>query len=331
MAPTSDVGSSPPWERTVRVGASRPMADLEQGRTGDPLWDAAQRGLLRHGVMHNNVRMTWGKATVRWLDPPEMAMEQTLAMNDRYALDGRDASSIAGVQWCFGLFDRPFEPFDPRVGHVRRRPTEDHAAHRSRPIPHGRKHRRSKPVRRELRPWLNSRGHRSPVVVGPRPRSDRSRRRLGLRWGSLRSSSHNRDEDPIGRCGGTWPIHLGAGRSTAGGPDGMVGGCHGRSLSRSGGDASFGRHLTSMSWAMHWMRAHAGSRSYTCHHGRFGHARTRANEPPCVQVMVPPSIITDDAHPARDGIASRRDPATIRGFGPSPSTPRSGPCTALVS
>lgn len=115
------------WERTVRVGASRPVADLERGRTGDPLWDAAQRGLLRHGVMHNNVRMTWGKATVRWLDPPEVAMEQTLAMNDRYALDGRDASSIAGVQWCFGLFDRPFEPFDPRVGHVRRRPTEDHA------------------------------------------------------------------------------------------------------------------------------------------------------------------------------------------------------------
>ena len=57
------------WERTVRVGASRPMADLERGRTGDPLWDAAQRGLLRHGVMHNNVRMTWGKATVRWLVP----------------------------------------------------------------------------------------------------------------------------------------------------------------------------------------------------------------------------------------------------------------------
>ena len=43
--------------------------------------------------------------------------------------------------------------------------------------------------------------------------------------------------------------------------------------------------------------------------GGSGHARTRANEPPCVQVMVPPSIITDDAHPARDGIASRRDPA----------------------
>jgi deoxyribodipyrimidine photolyase len=34
---------------------------LARGQTGDLLWDAAQRSLLRQGELHNNVRMTWGK------------------------------------------------------------------------------------------------------------------------------------------------------------------------------------------------------------------------------------------------------------------------------
>ena len=38
---------------------------LARSRTGDPLWDAAQRSLLIHGELHNNVRMTWGKALCR--------------------------------------------------------------------------------------------------------------------------------------------------------------------------------------------------------------------------------------------------------------------------
>ncbi len=39
---------------------------LARGRSGDPLWDAAQRSLLIHGELHNNVRMTWGKAILNW-------------------------------------------------------------------------------------------------------------------------------------------------------------------------------------------------------------------------------------------------------------------------
>ncbi|MEM7193286.1 MAG: deoxyribodipyrimidine photo-lyase, partial [Pseudomonadota bacterium] len=35
---------------------------LARGRTGEPLWDAAQASLRIHGELHNNVRMTWGKA-----------------------------------------------------------------------------------------------------------------------------------------------------------------------------------------------------------------------------------------------------------------------------
>ena len=90
--------------------------DLERGNTDDPLWNAAQTGIVRHGVMHNNVRMTWGKGTVRWVDDPEEAMSFTQELNDRYALDGRNPNSIAGVMWCYGLFDRPFDPQESEWG-----------------------------------------------------------------------------------------------------------------------------------------------------------------------------------------------------------------------
>ena len=100
--------------------------ELERGKSGDRLWDSAQTGLLRHGTMHNNVRMTWGKAFAGWREDAEEAMHLALEMNDRFALDGRDPSSIAGVQWCFGLFDRAFGPVDPIMGKVRKRPTHVH-------------------------------------------------------------------------------------------------------------------------------------------------------------------------------------------------------------
>lgn len=100
--------------------------ELERGRSGDRLWDSAQTGLVRHGTMHNNVRMTWGKAFAGWREDAEEAMHLALEMNDRFALDGRDPSSIAGVQWCFGLFDRAFGPVDPIMGKIRKRPTSVH-------------------------------------------------------------------------------------------------------------------------------------------------------------------------------------------------------------
>jgi deoxyribodipyrimidine photolyase len=45
-----------------RRGALLSWEVLARGRTQDLLWDAAQRCLLIHGELHNNVRMTWGKA-----------------------------------------------------------------------------------------------------------------------------------------------------------------------------------------------------------------------------------------------------------------------------
>ena len=112
-------------DRSPEVSELTPI-ELERGRSGDRLWDSAQTGLVRQGTMHNNVRMTWGKAFAGWRRDAEEAMHLALEVNDRFALDGRDPSSIAGVQWCFGLFDRAFGPFDPVMGKVRKRPTHVH-------------------------------------------------------------------------------------------------------------------------------------------------------------------------------------------------------------
>ena len=95
--------------------------------TGDPLWELAQRSLLRHGELHNNVRMTWGKKLLEWTRSPEEGLALAEELNHRYALDGRDPSSYGGILWCFGQFDRPFPPERPIYGLVRSRPTEEHA------------------------------------------------------------------------------------------------------------------------------------------------------------------------------------------------------------
>ncbi|MEO0478801.1 MAG: FAD-dependent oxidoreductase [Planctomycetota bacterium] len=98
----------------------------ERGRSGDELWDLCQTSLLRHGELHNNLRMTWGKALVEWSPRPEDAVRRLVDLNHRFALDGRDPSSYGGLYWCVGLFDRPFEPEHPVLGSIRARPTDEH-------------------------------------------------------------------------------------------------------------------------------------------------------------------------------------------------------------
>ena len=103
-----------------------PLRQLERGDVHDPLWAACQRSLLRQGELHNNVRMTWGKALPFWTVDHEHSMAWGQALNDKYALDGRDPSSVVGVQWCHGLFDRPFHPPTPILGLVRQRDPRTH-------------------------------------------------------------------------------------------------------------------------------------------------------------------------------------------------------------
>ena len=70
--------------------------------------------------------MTWGKALTLWTEDVEQSLAYGQALNDMYALDGRDPSSVVGVQWCHGLFDRPFHPPTPILGLVRQRDPRTH-------------------------------------------------------------------------------------------------------------------------------------------------------------------------------------------------------------
>ena len=100
--------------------------ELEFGHTPNHLWNLCQTSLYRHGELHNNLRMTWGKATPHWTPTVEDSVKIGQHLNDKFALDGRDPSSIAGIHWCHGLFDRAFLPPLPVMGVVRKRDLETH-------------------------------------------------------------------------------------------------------------------------------------------------------------------------------------------------------------
>lgn len=99
---------------------------FEIGNSPNDLWNLCQTSLYRHGELHNNLRMTWGKATPHWTSSVEDSLRMGQHLNDKFALDGRDPSSIAGIHWCHGLFDRAFLPPLPVMGVVRKRDLETH-------------------------------------------------------------------------------------------------------------------------------------------------------------------------------------------------------------
>jgi photolyase PhrII len=123
----------PAWARETLAAHATDARELKswetmsRGRTGDSIWDSAQRSLLIHGELHNNVRMTWGKSILNWTPDAKQALLRLIDLNHRYALDGRDPSSYGGILWCLGQFDRPFLPPQPVFGTVRTRSTEQHA------------------------------------------------------------------------------------------------------------------------------------------------------------------------------------------------------------
>ncbi|NSW75177.1 MAG: deoxyribodipyrimidine photo-lyase [Candidatus Atribacteria bacterium] len=84
------------------------LEDFENARTHDVLWNAAQKELVKTGKIHGYVRMYWGKKVLEWSNDPEEAFHTLLYLNNKYALDGRDPNSFAGIAWCFGKHDRAF-------------------------------------------------------------------------------------------------------------------------------------------------------------------------------------------------------------------------------
>jgi deoxyribodipyrimidine photo-lyase len=121
-----ELESLPDWalkELLVHGRDARPytysLEELESAKTHDHLWNAAQRQLLREGVIHNYLRMLWGKKILEWSPSPREALGIMMELNDKYALDGRDPNSTSGIFWVLGRYDRPFGPARPVFGTIR--------------------------------------------------------------------------------------------------------------------------------------------------------------------------------------------------------------------
>jgi len=82
---------------------------LEEARTHDPLWNAAQLQMVKTGFMHNYMRMYWAKKILEWSKTPARAYQIAVYLNDKYELDGRDPNGYAGIAWAIvGKHDRPW-------------------------------------------------------------------------------------------------------------------------------------------------------------------------------------------------------------------------------
>ena len=92
--------------------------ELERAATHDPYWNAAQKEMTVTGTMQGYMRMYWGKKILEWSTTPQEAYATALYLNNRYEIDGRDPNSFAGVAWCFGKHDRPWQE-RPVFGMVR--------------------------------------------------------------------------------------------------------------------------------------------------------------------------------------------------------------------
>jgi deoxyribodipyrimidine photo-lyase len=83
------------------------LRQLEDAQTHDDLWNAGQTQMVRHGWMHNYLRMYWAKKILEWTPDVATAMKYAIYLNDKYFLDGRDPNGYAGIAWAIlGKFDR---------------------------------------------------------------------------------------------------------------------------------------------------------------------------------------------------------------------------------
>jgi deoxyribodipyrimidine photo-lyase len=118
--------SLPDWARkTLAEHADDPreflysLDEFKQAATHDPLWNAAQRQLVREGRIHNYLRMLWGKKILEWTASPAQSLAVMLELNNKYALDGRDPNSYSGIFWILGRYDRAWGPERPIYGKIR--------------------------------------------------------------------------------------------------------------------------------------------------------------------------------------------------------------------
>ena len=82
------------------------QSQLEQAKTHDDLWNAAQEQLVSKGHMHGFMRMYWAKKILEWTPTAEVAYRYALMLNDKYSLDGNDPNGFVGVAWSiYGVHD----------------------------------------------------------------------------------------------------------------------------------------------------------------------------------------------------------------------------------
>jgi deoxyribodipyrimidine photo-lyase len=118
--------SLPDWAlQTLHAHASDPRPSIytpeqfENAQTHDELWNAAQTELRTTGVVHNYMRMLWGKKILHWTPTPQDALSIMIDLNNKYGLDGRDPNSYSGIFWVLGRYDRAWGPERPIFGKVR--------------------------------------------------------------------------------------------------------------------------------------------------------------------------------------------------------------------
>lgn len=130
----ADYGSLPGWAlETLAAHAADPrpviysLDELEAAETHDQLWNAAQRQLLQEGIIHNYLRMLWGKKILEWSPSPRQALDAMIQLNNKYAIDGRDPNSYSGIFWVLGRYDRAWGPEREIFGKVRYMSSENTA------------------------------------------------------------------------------------------------------------------------------------------------------------------------------------------------------------
>lgn len=75
---------------------------LEEAKTHDDLWNAAQLEMVDTGKMHGYMRMYWCKKILEWTTDSHQAQEFAIYLNDKYELDGRDPNGYVGIAWSIG-------------------------------------------------------------------------------------------------------------------------------------------------------------------------------------------------------------------------------------
>ena len=103
------------------------LPQLINSETHDEIWNAAQTQLREEGIIHNYLRMLWGKKILEWSPSPQLALSYMIDLNDRFALDGRDPNSYSGVFWTLGRYDRAWGPERKIYGKIRYMTSENTA------------------------------------------------------------------------------------------------------------------------------------------------------------------------------------------------------------